>query len=91
MILDELQVICNQLEDVENEVYYLDDELEERGCTKIEIAGILSGILSSLDIVIASVTDLLKKSQKEQTLIDGNENLKNLYKEYDTIRKLIGS
>lgn len=83
----ELQAVCNQLEDVENEVYSLDDELEEKNYHEIDI----NKIMISLDIVIVSVGDLMKTIEKEESLIRNNKTLRALYEEYTTIRDLIGS
>lgn len=87
MIVDELWNICNQLEDVENEVYSLDDELEEQDLKDIEI----DRIILNIGIVMTSIIDLAKGIKKEEELRSQNETLNTLYKEYTTIRDLIGS
>ncbi len=85
----ELTAISNHIKDAENELYELSVNFEAELPEEVDIY--IDKAFGSLDYARDFVDDLLKATQKEQDLIKGNETLKALYKEYTTVRDLIGS
>lgn len=87
---DSLDAICNHLSNVMNELHDLetniyDDEEEDYFNNQFD------RVVGSLQMAMLFVETLQKEVEKEDELLNENETLRQLYKEYELVRNLIGS